>query len=55
VAKSLEVIVPILKKDPSTTELVSTDVVKVLQKLSGDTDVDVRYFAEKALVLGKNT
>ena len=51
VAKSLEVLVPILKQN-STAEI-STKVIEVLNKLSKDSDVDVRFFAEKALVLGK--
>jgi serine/threonine-protein phosphatase 2A regulatory subunit A len=53
VAKSLEVLVPILRQDPTTKELVSTKVIDVLKKLAGDSDVDVRFFAEKALVLGR--
>jgi serine/threonine-protein phosphatase 2A regulatory subunit A len=52
VAKSLEVLAPILNQDPSTSELVSTKVAEVLAKLSQDKDVDVRWFAEKALLSG---
>lgn len=54
VAKSLEVLAPILNADPATAELVQTKVAEVLRKLSEDTDVDVRWFAEKALLSGKN-
>jgi serine/threonine-protein phosphatase 2A regulatory subunit A len=54
VAKSLEVLTPILKQDPTTAELVSTTVVDVLKKLSQDKDVDVRWFAEKAFLSGNN-
>ncbi|CAO3653378.1 unnamed protein product [Mucor hiemalis] len=50
VAKSLEVLAPILNADPATAELVQTKVAEVLKKLSEDTDVDVRWFAEKALL-----
>lgn len=55
VAKSLEVLAPILNQDPTTAELVSTKVAEVLKKLSQDTDVDVRWFAEKALLSGKKS
>lgn len=51
VAKSLEVLVPILKQNSNAE--VSSKVIHVLDKLSKDSDVDVRFFAEKALVLGK--
>lgn len=51
VAKSLEVLVPILKQNSNAE--VSSKVIQVLDKLSKDSDVDVRFFAEKALVLGK--
>lgn len=52
VAKSLEVLAPVLKQDPSTAELVTSQVAEVLKKLSQDKDVDVRWFAEKALLSG---
>lgn len=52
VAKSLEVLAPILKQDPTTAALVDTQVAEVLKKLSQDKDVDVRWFAEKALLSG---
>lgn len=52
VAKSLEVLAPILKQDPTTVELVTTKVADVLKTLSQDKDVDVRWFAEKALLSG---
>lgn len=50
VAKSLEVLAPLLKNDPSTAELVKSQVSPALEKLGGDADVDVRWFAEKALL-----
>lgn len=52
VAKSLEVLAPILKHDAATAELVPSQVAPALQKLSQDTDVDVKWFAEKALLAG---
>ncbi|KAG1552494.1 hypothetical protein G6F49_008662 [Rhizopus delemar] len=52
VAKSLEVLTPILKQNPDTAQLVSTKVNEALQKLSQDSDVDVKWFAEKAILLG---
>lgn len=51
VAKTLKVIAPMLKKEPAPSD---EQVAQTLVKLSGDSDVDVRYFAEKALVLGKH-
>jgi serine/threonine-protein phosphatase 2A regulatory subunit A len=53
VAKSLEVLAPILKKDQTTDSLVAEKVIPVLEKLSQDSDVDVKWFAEKALLSGK--
>ncbi|CAO3692720.1 unnamed protein product [Rhizopus stolonifer] len=55
VAKSLEVLTPILKQSPGTEQLLSTTVNEALQKLTKDTDVDVKWFAEKAIVAGKST
>ncbi|KAG0193517.1 hypothetical protein DFQ28_004850 [Apophysomyces sp. BC1034] len=52
VAKSLEVLTPILRKNPATTSLISAQVTPALQKLGGDADVDVRWFAERALLTG---
>jgi serine/threonine-protein phosphatase 2A regulatory subunit A len=49
VAKSLETLIPLLKKDPSTTELVESSVKPTLEKLSTDQDVDVKFFATRAL------
>lgn len=53
VAKSLEVLAPILKQNPQTAEAVSTKINDVLQQLSQDSDVDVKWFAEKAILTGK--
>ncbi|RCH89214.1 protein phosphatase 2, regulatory subunit A [Rhizopus azygosporus] len=50
VAKSLEVLAPILKQNPQTAEAVSTKINDVLQQLSQDSDVDVKWFAEKAIL-----
>ncbi|KAI9029088.1 armadillo-type protein [Phycomyces nitens] len=53
VAKSLEVLTPILRQSPATADLVNTHVAPALQDLSNDNDVDVRWFAERALLTGK--
>ncbi|CEG78577.1 hypothetical protein RMATCC62417_13160 [Rhizopus microsporus] len=50
VAKSLEVLAPILKQNPQTAEAVSTKINDILQQLSQDSDVDVKWFAEKAIL-----
>ncbi|KAI7868704.1 armadillo-type protein [Spinellus fusiger] len=50
VAKSLETLVPILKQTPESAELISTLVTPALHELSKDSDIDVRWFAEKALL-----
>ncbi|KAI9276001.1 armadillo-type protein [Sporodiniella umbellata] len=55
VAKSLEVLIPILKQHPDTERFLDTTVHEALQKLSKDPDVDVKWFAEKAIVVGKST
>ncbi|KAJ3057269.1 protein phosphatase 2, regulatory subunit A [Rhizophlyctis rosea] len=47
VAKSLEVIAPLAKK--SGADLDAVGVKGALNKLNGDSDVDVRYFAARAL------
>lgn len=49
VAKSLESMIPLLKKDPSTAELVNSTVKSTLENLSTDQDVDVKFFATRAL------
>lgn len=49
VAKSLESLIPLLKKDADTAELVDSSVKPTLEKLRTDQDVDVRFFATKAL------
>ncbi|ORX54629.1 ARM repeat-containing protein [Hesseltinella vesiculosa] len=50
VAKCLEILTPILRNDPSTEVLATSQVKPALQKLNDDTDTDVRWFAEKALL-----
>lgn len=53
VAKSLEVLTPILKDDPITQSLMESKVKPALEKLQSDADMDVRWFADKALLAGK--
>ena len=53
VAKSLEVLASILKNDKTCVELIQSQVAPALQKLSDDSDVDVKWFANKALLSGK--
>ncbi|KAI8372723.1 armadillo-type protein [Radiomyces spectabilis] len=55
VAKSLEVLTPMLRQNEATNELVQSKVAPVLQKLNSDADGDVRWFAERALLTGKMT
>lgn len=54
VAKSLEVLVPILKADTSCGSMISSQITPALQKLSNDNDQDVKWFANKALLSGKS-
>lgn len=49
VAKSLEALIPLLKKDPNTAELISSSVKPTLEKLCTDQDSDVKFFATRAL------
>jgi serine/threonine-protein phosphatase 2A regulatory subunit A len=49
VAKSLESLIPLLRKDPSTEELLTSSVKPTLEALSLDQDVDVKFFATRAL------
>jgi serine/threonine-protein phosphatase 2A regulatory subunit A len=49
VAKSLESLIPLLKKDSSTEELLNSSVKPTLEALSLDQDVDVKFFATRAL------
>lgn len=54
VAKSLESLTPLLKKDPETATLITTSVQPTLEKLGTDEDGDVKFFATRALEsLGK--
>jgi serine/threonine-protein phosphatase 2A regulatory subunit A len=53
VAKSLEILTPILKDDPITQSLTESKVKPALEKLQSDADMDVRWFADKALLAGK--
>ncbi|KAI8089836.1 armadillo-type protein [Halteromyces radiatus] len=50
VAKSLEVLTPILRNNPTTEPLTASKVKPALEKLNDDADMDVRWFAEKALL-----
>lgn len=49
VAKSLESLIPLLKNDPNTVGFIDSLVKTTLDKLSGDQDVDVKFFATRAL------
>ena len=49
VAKSLEQVVPILKA--KNAAVVNDQIKPMLTKLKEDTDVDVRYYAGKALAI----
>ncbi|KAI8973007.1 armadillo-type protein [Pilobolus umbonatus] len=50
VAKSIEVLAPVLMTNPATVVLVSTKLVEILVKLESDPDTDVKWFAHKALL-----
>ncbi|CAG8663258.1 18260_t:CDS:2, partial [Racocetra fulgida] len=50
VAKSYEVLIPVLKQCAETAVLLETQVKPALDKLRDDPDNDVKYFAEKALL-----
>ncbi|OZJ05350.1 hypothetical protein BZG36_01553 [Bifiguratus adelaidae] len=50
VAKSLETIAPLLKQSPDTSGLIESDVKPDLIKLTEDSDNDVRFFAQRALL-----
>ncbi|KAF9184821.1 40S ribosomal protein S3 [Haplosporangium sp. Z 11] len=51
VAKSIEAIIPVLMQNPDTKLLVEQQLKPGLVKLSEDTDNDVRFFAQKALLI----
>jgi serine/threonine-protein phosphatase 2A regulatory subunit A len=53
VAKALETLTPSLKQDANTVDLIESTVVPSLQKLTNDKDVDVRFFASRALLDGE--
>ncbi|RIB23797.1 armadillo-type protein [Gigaspora rosea] len=53
VAKSYEVLIPVLRQCSETAVLLETQVKPALDKLRDDPDTDVKYFAEKALLAGK--
>jgi serine/threonine-protein phosphatase 2A regulatory subunit A len=52
VAKSYEVLIPVLRQNPETSVLLETQVKPALTKLRDDSDNDVKFFAEKALLAG---
>jgi serine/threonine-protein phosphatase 2A regulatory subunit A len=52
VAKSLEQITPIVKSHASIAAIFGEKIQPVLSKLVNDTDEDVRYYAQRALVTG---
>lgn len=49
VAKALEVLGVTLSTDAEGQEIAGRKIVPALEKLSGDSDPDVRYFASRAL------
>jgi serine/threonine-protein phosphatase 2A regulatory subunit A len=49
VAKSLEALIPLLKNNESASGLYESTVKPALEKLTEDVDVDVKYFALRAL------
>jgi len=52
VAKSYEVLIPVLKQSQETGILLDTQVKPALDKLKEDMDGDVKYFAERAFLAG---
>lgn len=50
VAKSIEALIPVLSQNPDTKPLVDQQLKPALMKLSEDTDNDVRFFSQKALL-----
>lgn len=48
----MEALTPILKSEPESAGLISSQVAPALQKLTSDGDVDVKWFAERALLAG---
>lgn len=49
VAKSLETLIPLLCKEGGSPDVLTQTVKPVLEKLSQDTDVDVRFFSIRAM------
>ncbi|KAI1291508.1 40S ribosomal protein S3 [Mortierella claussenii] len=50
VAKSIEALIPVLQQNPDTRPLVEQQLKPALVKLSEDTDNDVRFFSQKAIL-----
>ncbi|KAF9117401.1 hypothetical protein BGW39_002217 [Mortierella sp. 14UC] len=50
VAKSIEALIPVLMQNPDTALLVDQQLKPALIKLSEDSDNDVRFFSQKALL-----
>lgn len=50
VAKSIEALIPVLMQNPDTAPLVDQQLKPALIKLSEDSDNDVRFFSQKALL-----
>ncbi|KAF9103423.1 hypothetical protein BGX29_003383 [Mortierella sp. GBA35] len=50
VAKSIEALIPVLMQNPDTAPLVDQQLKPALVKLSEDSDNDVRFFSQKALL-----
>jgi serine/threonine-protein phosphatase 2A regulatory subunit A len=48
VAKSLEIVIPLLKKN-NLANVVNDEIKPELIKMSSDVDGDVRYFSQKAM------
>lgn len=49
VAKALEALTPLLKGSNDTVPLVDNEVKPILKHLVEDQDVDVRFFAQRAI------
>lgn len=50
-AKSLQSLIPVLKQSDETKTLVDQQIKGVLEKLSQDSDMDVQFYANKALAV----
>ncbi|KAI9590925.1 putative ser/thr protein phosphatase 2A regulatory subunit A [Syncephalis fuscata] len=53
VAKSIALLAPLLREDPSTAPLIDSEMKPALLRLNEDQDNDVKYFAHRALLACK--